>query len=148
MNRLYKTGLYVAFAAMVAVCAFWLGQHTALEPAPASRQVGEKTLTTATKWTVYVGLNDADAGKQLVPLEEAKARLNAAASRHVDGFTVGMAEGYWTNAARKQEHENTLVYCFIGATERQIVALCEEMKKTLNQESVLVERNETPHLFF
>lgn len=139
-----------ALAAMnIALLAFlfWRPQPAAIPEANEVRLHG-KLLAAGVRFTVYVGLNDKDAGEQIVTTSEAKARLNAIASKHVGGFTVRHAEGYWTNAAGEAENEETLVYDFLDATDAQVAAIVAQMKTAMNQEAILVERSGTTHVFY
>lgn len=110
--------------------------------------VGGQSFSRSVKWTVYIGLNDKDAAIPLHSSEEAKSRLNAVAAKHVAGFTVHTAEGFWLSDSGRQFREDSLIYDFLGATEQQVTAVIEEMKTAMNQESVLVERNETLSAFY
>lgn len=109
---------------------------------------GGQSFSRSVKWTVYVGLNDKDAALPLYSFEEAKSRLNAVAAKHVDGFTVRAAEGFWLSDDGQQFQEESLIYDFLGATEQQVTTVVAEMKIAMNQESVLVERNETLSAFY
>lgn len=99
------------------------------------------------KWTLFVGLNDKDAGIPLVAPEEAKRRLNAVAAKHVGGFTVDAAEGFWVNADGEEARENTLIYYFLDATEEQISAIVDEMKTAMNQGAILIEKTAVQRAF-
>ena len=47
------------------------------------------------KYTLYIGLNASDTGKQIYPIEEAKQRFNLIANEFVSGYTLYDADGFW-----------------------------------------------------
>lgn len=145
------TGYAVIATAVVnlALLAFLLWQPTA----PARRaadpdRFGDKPLAEGVRFTLYVGLNDKDAGGQLVATDAARERLNAVAAEYAGGFTVRHARGYWTNEAGKAEHEETLIYDFLDADAEQVAAIAAHMKMAMNQSAILVERNRTAHIYY
>lgn len=99
------------------------------------------------KFTLYVGLNDKDVYDQLIPTEEAFNLLNVVAMKHVDGFTVRSARGFWKDEKGAPSSENTLVYDFVDATDEQITAIVTDMLAAMNQSAILVERTETQRTF-
>lgn len=143
----YCATALVAMNIILLAVMFWRPQPAAIPQSDEARLNG-KPFAAGIRFTVYVGLNDKDAGEQLVPTNEAKTRLNAIASRHVDGFTVRHAEGFWTNASGEAESEETLVYDFLDSTDGQVAAIVAQMKTAMNQEAVLVERIGTTHVFY
>lgn len=137
----------MAVALVFAALAWWRSPSETGTGRWGEERLGGKAFSRSVRYTVYVGLNDKDAGEQLMPTGEARAFLNAIAARHVKAFTVYRAEGYWTNAAGEAASEETLVYEFIDATEAQVAALVAEMKGGLNQEAILVEKERTTLVF-
>lgn len=113
-----------------------------------SQRLGSNILLESSrKFTLYVGLNDKDVYEQLIPTEEARSLLNAVAMKHVDGFTVRSARGFWKDEKGAPSSENTLVYDFVDATDAQITAIVTDMLAAMNQSAILVEKTETRRAF-
>ena len=102
-----------------------------------------------TKYVLYIGLNDGDTGEQRIPADEAKRRMGEIAAKHVDGFTLHEATGYWRDApdeAMQQEH--TLVCVFIDAPPQAIQNIMDEAKRAFNQHGILLEVTETRSMLY
>lgn len=83
-----------------------------------------------------------------MPLAEAKVLLNAICLKHVEGFTVGEAQGHWIDGQGRPVYEESLVYVFIGPEEDAVRPMLDEMLAAMRQASVLVERDEVPVSFY
>jgi hypothetical protein len=92
------------------------------------------------KYTLYVGLNDKDTRKQEVTTEKAKRLISRIlASNNIEGATFLKAEGLYTYITdNKTEKENTYKIEVLFATDNQIKNAIENIKATLNQETVAV----------
>lgn len=101
----------------------------------------------SSNFTLYVGLNDKDVYYQIIPTEEARNLLNAVAMKHVDGFTVRSARGFWKDGKDKPSSENTLIYDFVDASDEQIAAIVAGMLSVMNQSAILVEKTEIQRVF-
>lgn len=101
-----------------------------------------------TKYTLYIGLNDKTTRAPVMPRAEAKALLNAVCLKYVDGFTVSEAQGHWLDEANRPVREDSLVYVLIGPDEERVAAMLDEILVIMNQESILVEKDEVPVSFY
>jgi len=97
---------------------------------------------------LYIGLNDMHSYYQIIPTEEAIAIVTEIASRHAGGWTMSLAEGGWVDEHGVLTTENSLVWTFIGAEEDAIIAIMREVLSALNQNSILVERNDVTSVFY
>lgn len=97
------------------------------------------------KITFYVGLNDKDAKVQLIDSITASRIVERVFSRHeVDGATSSFARGIYKHGDGTIITEETiLVQVFEFGEPIDVAAICEDLKRLLNQESVAVERQET-----
>lgn len=143
MRNKFAVALTVLLAANLAVTLTLCVRVFGIDQAGISGTAFER----AEKYTLYVGTNDPDTYAPVMPLADAKAKLNALCLNHVDGFTVMETQGGWLDEKGQPTREETLVYSFVGATESQIAPLLDEMLAALNQRSILVERGETLRAF-
>ena len=120
----------VALAISAFVLAYTLGVNN-------SQQSEDPT----TSYTLYIGLNDKDANKQLITSEDAVKKAREICLGHVDGCTISQATGYWQSDGTVYK-ENTVVCVISGATQDQVNAIADEADKEFNQNSVLVQSAE------
>ena len=102
----------------------------------------------AEKYTLYLGLNDKDTFEQKISTEDAIEKANEICARHSGGYTQFTARGGWTNDDGTLGHENTLVYMIYDIQESDLQAMLDEFLKEFNQSSVLVEKNESSHIYY
>lgn len=97
------------------------------------------------KVTFYVGLNDKDAKVQLIDSITASRIVERVFSRHeVDGATTSFARGIYKHDDGTMVAEETiLVQVFEFGEPINVAAICEDLKRLLNQESIAVEKQET-----
>lgn len=100
------------------------------------------------KYTLYIGTNDKDTYTQLIPLEEAKETVNQICSKYVDGYTVQEASGGWVDETGTLTQEETLIYSFVDAEEEDLVAIMDEVLVALNQNSIMVERDDMTYTYY
>lgn len=81
------------------------------------------------KYILYIGSNN-----ETKVLESDKA--NTIVSKYYDGFTTSQVTGYW-----KGSKEDTLKVEIVSEKEEQdtIATLCEDIKRELQQEAVMVD---------
>ncbi|MDR1705761.1 MAG: DUF3574 domain-containing protein [Clostridiales bacterium] len=99
-------------------------------------------------YTLYIGTNDKDTYRQIIPTAQAREIVNGICARHVEGYTVSEAQGGWVDWEGVLTQENTLVYTFIGVSEAQLIPLMDEVLAALNQSSILVERAGVDSVFY
>lgn len=100
------------------------------------------------KYTLYIGLNDKDTYKQEISTEEAEKKIEEIALKYVDGFTLTESKGAYKDDNGVITYENSLVYIFNFATEEQIKNIMDEVLRTLNQNSILVEKENVAYDFY
>ena len=74
--------------------------------------------------------------------------VNAICAKYVGGYTASDAKGGWVDETDTLTQENTLVYSFYEITEEQLVQVMDEILKQLNQNSILVERQEAVYTYY
>lgn len=100
------------------------------------------------KYVLYIGTNDKDTYTQLISLDDAKDTVNAICAKYVSGYTVQEANGGWVDEKGNLTEEQTLVYSFSGADEEAITSIMDEVLIALNQNSILVERQDLTYTYY
>ncbi len=100
------------------------------------------------KYVLYIGLNDKDTYTQLIPTEEAKETVNEICAKYVDGYTVTEANGGWVDETNTLTEEMSLVYTISDAEESDIISIMDEVLPALNQNAILVERQDQIYTFY
>ena len=100
------------------------------------------------KYVLYIGTNDKDSYKQVISTEEAREIVNEICIKYVDGYTASEAKGGWVDETDTLTQENTLVYAFYEVTEEQLVNIMEEILEALNQNAILVEKQEAIYTYY
>ena len=99
------------------------------------------------EYILYIGLNDKDEYRQMIPTQEAQEIINAICIRYVDGYTMTKAEGAWIDEKGKLTSEQTLVYT-IRAKEEDIIRIMDEILPALNQNSILLEEKNSDSVYY
>lgn len=105
----------------------------------------------AIKYMFYVGLNDKDTHVQTVSTLNAATIIQNIFASYSCGVTITEGKGVYVHENGDIVTENTLivsVYEFDGEPEKPIGAICADLKKILNQESIAVERQETNSMLY
>lgn len=105
-------------------------------------------LEEASKYTLYIGLNDKDEYNQLISTEEAKEIVDAICLQYVDGYTVMEAKGAWADEKDILTQENTLVYYFREADEASLREIMNEVIEVLNQNTILLEKQTVGYTYY
>ncbi|MCL2112288.1 MAG: DUF3574 domain-containing protein [Clostridiales bacterium] len=100
------------------------------------------------QYVLYIGLNDKDIYKQVIPTDEARIIVDEICAKHVDGWTVSTVNGGWTDEKGVLSQENTLVYTIVGVEEEAVVSIMDEVLIALNQNSIMLERRGTTVTFY
>lgn len=100
------------------------------------------------KYVLYIGLNDKDTYTQLIPTDEAIDIVNEICIRHIGGYTVFSTKGGWVDETGTPSRETTLVYSLSGAKEADVIAVMDEVLVALNQNSILIERQNISSTFY
>lgn len=100
------------------------------------------------KYVLYIGLNDKDTYSQLISAEEAKKIVNGICTKYVDGYTVTEANGGWVDETGTLTEEMSLVYTLSNVEESDVVSIMDEVLTALNQNSILVERQDLSYTYY
>ena len=80
--------------------------------------------------------------------EEAKAQAEKILLDHFGGYTIQEANGGWIDDDGTEYREYTLVIYLSDTDLDSVHALCDELLKTFNQSSVLIQSNQTRTEFY
>ena len=101
----------------------------------------EKKETTA-QYVMYVGTNDKDTYKPKYSHDQAKDIVDKTCLKYFEGYTLQDATGSWTDEKKNITHEYTLVCYFDDADKKTVHKAADELIKKLNQNSILIEKDE------
>lgn len=99
------------------------------------------------QYVLYLGTNDKDSNQPVFSHETAKQTLTGILVRRFGGYTVQEANGGWIDGDTEYQ-EYTLVIYLSDTDLEQVHALCDELIKTFNQSSVLIQANRTRTEFY
>ncbi len=93
------------------------------------------------QYTMYIGMNDKDTYEQIISTEDAKTIIDNICFKYLDGYTIQDANGSWVDENGLVTHENTIVCCFKDTDNDTVYKIADEVIKTLNQNTVLIEKD-------
>ena len=99
------------------------------------------------QYVLYLGTNDKDSNQPVFSHEQAKQTLTDILVRRFGGYTVQEANGGWIDGGTEYQ-EYTLVIYLSDTDLASVHALCDELIKTFNQSSVLIQANRTQTEFY
>lgn len=141
--------IILAFCLICSVTSCTANKTPAVETAPAQEEkILGQTAEQGLKYTLYIGLNDKDTYEQIISTEDAIEKANVIVAKHAGGYTQMTAKGGWTNDDGTMGHENTMVYIIYDIDEASLKALLDELLKEFNQGAILVEKDDTPHIYY
>lgn len=100
------------------------------------------------QYVLYLGTNDKDTNEPVYGPEEAKNILRDILIDHMGGYTIQEANGGWIGDDGTKYQEYTLVIYLSDTDIKTVHALCDELIKTYNQSSVLIQMNKTTTEFY
>ncbi|MCH5194474.1 MAG: DUF3574 domain-containing protein [Oscillospiraceae bacterium] len=100
------------------------------------------------KYVLYIGLNDKDTYVQIIPTEEAIAAVNGICVKYAEGYTVSQAKGGWVDETGALTEETSLIYTLSGVEEAAVISIMDEVLSALNQNSILVERQDITYTYY
>lgn len=124
----------------------YLAAEARLEHQEAAR-LGQQ-MTAGEKYVLYIGLNDKDTYEQEISTEEARAIVNAVCAEYTEGYTASDAVGGWVDETDRLTQEQTLVYAFYDITEEQLISIMDEVLVRLNQNTLLLERQQAVYTYY
>ena len=95
------------------------------------------------KLIISIGLMDKDSKTQLINNDVAMQKVNDCFLSSLDAFTVYFAKGVYTHENGQQIQENTIrveVVTFNDNDYNNTIESIKEVKKALNQETILLEK--------
>lgn len=99
------------------------------------------------QYVMYLGTNDKDTNEPVFSPDEAKEKAEDILVDHFGGYTISEANGGWENdGIRYQEY--TLVIYLSDTTLDEVHAAADDMLQVFNQNSVLIQTNETATEFY
>lgn len=94
-----------------------------------------------TKYNIYIGLNDKDSKKQEISTRRAKEEvIKILNDNNINGLTMYIVDGVFKHEDGQVVQEKSLKVELIEVEEKEVLKSIEELKKTLNQESILLEK--------
>lgn len=99
------------------------------------------------KYTLYIGLNASDTGRQIYPTDMAKQKFNQIANEFVYGYTLYDADGFWKEDG-KIFTEHSLVCIIVDAEPESVKNLMDAVIKDFRQSSILLEVDEVNSTFY
>ena len=97
---------------------------------------------------LYLGTNDKDTNEPVFAPEESKRKLKEILINSMGGYTIQEANGGWKGDDGKEYQEYTLVVYLSDTTIDKVHTLCDELIKTYNQSSILIQVNKTKTEFY
>ena len=95
------------------------------------------------KYNIYIGLNDKDSKKQEVSTRRAKQEtIKILNHNNITGLTIYEVMGVFKHEDGATTFEKSLKVELMEVKKEDILKSIEELKKTLNQESILLEKEE------
>ena len=105
-------------------------------------------VSTQKKYTMYLGTNDKDTQKREIPIKEIQEQMHEICMKHVDGYTLTVADGYFKDSNGKTYREIALVYVFIDTPLDSIQKVMDEALIKFNQSSILLEESTGKSIFY
>ena len=130
-------------AVVLAVIALGLAVFSLLSPAKTEAQQDLDK-----QYVMYLGTNDKDTYEPFGTPEEAKAKVDEVLTKHFEGFTIQDAMGGWTNENGTVDHEYTVVIFLSDTTIEKVRAAADDLIRTFNQSSILIQSNQTRTEFY
>jgi hypothetical protein len=92
------------------------------------------------KYNIYIGLNDKEKLKQIIDTSKARKEVyNILLKNNIKGYTIYLVNGVFTNEKNEITKEKTLKVEVLDIKKDDILRSIKELKKVLNQESILLE---------
>ena len=135
-----KKTLTPMILSIVSLCCSVICLILVLTGAGAQKQPAEEDKST--QYVMYVGTNDKDTYQPEHSQEEARDIVDRVCLKYFEGYTLQDATGAWTDETGTITHEYTLVCYFDGADRETVYRAADEVIEALNQNTVLIERNE------
>ena len=134
-----KLSIVIAILAVTAICLSAAALIVAMKPAPVEK--------TDVQYVMYLGTNGAETNEPVFAPEEAKEKAKEILVKYFGGYTLSDAEGGWADSGKLYQ-EYTLVIYLSDTTLDQVHAAADELIRTFQQSSVLIQSNRTVTEFY
>lgn len=95
-------------------------------------------------YNLYIGLNDKDTKKQVIPTEAVQALVQSEVAKRFDGGTVYLADGIYKHENGEVIIEKTIkveITFYDEDNNASIRSFCDWLKMVLNQEAIAVAKS-------
>lgn len=93
------------------------------------------------KYNIYIGLNDKDSKKQEISTRRAREEvIKILNNNNINGLTMYVVDGVFKHEDGTIVFEKSLKVELIEVEESEVIKSIQELKKALNQESILLEK--------
>ncbi len=154
MNNQNAKQLFIIsiFLCVIAVAISSTALIVAMKSTTKSKSSTEATTEAATEsgdiqYVLYLGTNDKDTNEPVFDQDESKAKLEEILLDHFGGYTIQEANGGWKDGETVYQ-EYTLVIYLSDTNIEDVHSACDDMIKTFNQSSVLIQSNKTTTEFY
>ena len=111
-------------------------------------ETAEETAGEDVQYVMYLGTNDKDTNEPVFTQEESMDTVRNILIDHFGGYTIQEANGGWINENGEESREYTLVIYLSDTTLDEVHAAADDLLKTFNQSSVLIQTNPTQTEFY
>lgn len=95
------------------------------------------------KYNIYIGLNDKDNKKQIVCTRRAREEvIKILNNNNINGLTMYEVMGVFKHETGEIVFEKSLKVELLEVREDEVIKSINELKRALNQESILLEKEE------
>ena len=95
------------------------------------------------KYNIYIGLNDKDSKRQEITTRRAREEvIKILNNNNINGLTMYVVDGVFKHENGEVVHEKSLKVELLEVREDEIIKSINELKEALNQESILLEKEE------
>lgn len=151
-NRSSKIAVFTAAIALclsvVSLCLVLDSKKADIPEPSLSIQADGDIAADEVQYVVYLGTNDKDTNEPVFPPEEARGILEDILLERMGGYTIQEARGGWIGDDGMKYQEYTLVIILSDTDEAAVHALCDELIERFDQNSVMIQTNETTTEFY
>ena len=95
------------------------------------------------KYNIYIGLNDKDSKKQEVSTRKAKEEvIKILNDNNITGLTMYEVTGVFKHETGEVVFEKSLKVELLEVEEEEVLKSIQELKRALNQESIMLEKEQ------
>ena len=100
-------------------------------------------METLEQYSLFIGLNDQLTKKQEIPTDKAISMV----SDVIQGGSISTIHGVYTHEDCTKVNENTLRVDVLFTDDATVRLYCQDLKRILNQESILVQKQKINGMF-